>query len=141
MNTKQAQTIVISSLVALILGYVAAIWLIPSPADRGPAAKTPAPAQRSIDAGDKDDHPPRPPAGLDPLEQLLLKQKAKVANLEDRLSRTERVVAVQIQQIRQLQRISFGIGAPNDPQVSTPVETPPELKDSFGAIGDAPPTK
>jgi hypothetical protein len=130
-------------LATLIIGYLTAIWLVPSPSQRAAEVRPTVPAEKHVDVDVPADRPPLPPDGLDPLEQLLMRHKEKVANLEDRLARTERVVAVQIRQIRQLQRISFGLGAVGDPQLSSPVETPPELKDSFniGAIGDAPPEK
>lgn len=84
------------------------------------------------------EYPIEPPAGLDPVQEMLLREREKTLELEERFKRVERVLAFQIQQIKQLQRIAFGSKNAGDPPVLDPIHTPPELESAIGSIGDAP---
>lgn len=84
------------------------------------------------------ERPPQPPSGLDPVQEMLFREREKTLELEERFKRVERVLAYQIQQIKQLQRIAFGSKGIGDPPVLDPISTPPELESAIGSIGDAP---
>lgn len=73
--------------------------------------------------------PPVPPDGLDPISTMLMREREERYEIEKRLRAVERLAAVQMRQIRQLQRICFGVG--NKEPVAEPIDVPPEL----GMIG------
>lgn len=58
-----------------------------------------------------EDRPERMP-GLDPIDQMRQRDRIKILNLERRVASMERLARVQVRQIDQLQRYTFGIGRP-----------------------------
>ena len=97
----------------------------------------------SVGGQDPPAFPPRDElAGIDPAAQMIMKDRAKMADLERRLATVERLNALQVRQIDQLQRFTFGPGAIGSSGAKSDlIQTPDELSGQsvVEPIGSKPP--